>query len=93
MEHLFRDDFSVYVSPEIVQEYFETYNEVHKKYSNRGNPILLTRIIEKTNVIVPQNKISLCLDPDDDKSIDRVEKALDDAGYVKPEPEEAEEEE
>ena len=38
MEHLFRDDFSVYVSPEIVQEYFETYNEVHKKYSNRGNP-------------------------------------------------------
>ena len=69
MEHLFRDDFSVYVSPEIVQEYFETYNEVHKKYSNRGNPVLLTKIIEKTNVIVPQNKISLCRDPDDDKFI------------------------
>jgi hypothetical protein len=34
----------------------------------------------------------LGLDPDDDKSIDRVEKALDDAGYVKPEPEEEEEE-
>ena len=35
----------------------------------------------------------LGIDPDDEKSLDQVEKALDDAGYVKPEPEEAEEEE
>ena len=35
----------------------------------------------------------LGIDPDDEKSIDRVEKALDDAGYVKPEPEDDEEEE
>lgn len=35
----------------------------------------------------------LGIDPDDEKSLDRVEKALDDAGYVKPEPEENAEEE
>ena len=35
----------------------------------------------------------LGIDPDDQKSLDRVEQALDDAGYVKPEPEEKEEEE
>ena len=35
----------------------------------------------------------LGIDPDDAKTLDQVEKALDDAGYVKPEPEENEEEE
>ena len=35
----------------------------------------------------------LGIDPDDEKTLDQVEKALDDAGYVKPEPEENEEEE
>lgn len=34
----------------------------------------------------------LGIDPDNDKTLDNVEKALDDAGYEKPEPEEAEEE-
>ena len=34
----------------------------------------------------------LGIDPDDEKSLDKVAKALDDAGYVKPEPEEEEEE-
>lgn len=32
----------------------------------------------------------LGIDPDDEESLDKVEKALDDAGYVKPEPEEEE---
>ena len=32
----------------------------------------------------------LGIDPDDEKSLDRVAKALDDAGYEKPEPEEEE---
>lgn len=32
----------------------------------------------------------LGIDPDDAESLDRVEQALDDAGYVKPEPEEEE---
>ena len=32
VEHLFSDDFSVFVSPQILQEYFETYNELHSKY-------------------------------------------------------------
>lgn len=34
----------------------------------------------------------LGIDPDDAESLDRVEKALDDAGYVKPDPEAEEEE-
>ena len=34
----------------------------------------------------------LGIDPDNDKTLDNVEKALDDTGYEKPEPEEAEEE-
>jgi hypothetical protein len=35
----------------------------------------------------------LGIDPDDDKSLDRVEKELDRIGYEKPEPDETEEEE
>lgn len=35
----------------------------------------------------------LGIDPDDEESLDRVEQALDDAGYVKPEPDEEAEEE
>lgn len=34
----------------------------------------------------------LGIDPDDAESLDRVEQALDDVGYVKPDPDEAEEE-
>ena len=34
----------------------------------------------------------LGIDPDDEESLDRVEQALDDVGYVKPDPEEEEEE-
>ena len=33
----------------------------------------------------------LGIDPDDDKTLDKVEKALDDAGYEKPDAEEEEE--
>ena len=35
----------------------------------------------------------LGIDPDDEESLDRVEQALDDAGYVKPDPDEEAEEE
>ena len=66
---MFKDDFSAYASPEIIIEYAETYNEVHKKYSERGNSAVLQKIVEKLNVIVPERKISVCRDPDDDKFI------------------------
>ena len=69
IEHLFNDKFSAFVSPNIVQEYAETYAEVHKKYSDRGNPIILQKIIEKSKMIIPKTEISLCRDPDDDKFI------------------------
>ena len=49
--------------------------------------------IADLNVRVTGVEGLLGIDPDDEKSLDRVAKALDDAGYEKPEPEEAEEEE
>ena len=48
--------------------------------------------IADLNVRVTGVEDLLGIDPDDDKTLDKVEKALDDAGYEKPEPEEAEEE-
>ena len=49
--------------------------------------------IQDLNTRVTGVEYVLGIDPDDEKSLDQVEKALDDAGYVKPEPEKAEEEE
>lgn len=69
IEHLFKDDFSAFVSPEIVQEYIETYNEIHRKYSDKGNPDILRKIVEKSKMIFPEVKISVCRDSDDDKFI------------------------
>ena len=69
IEHLFNDDFTAFVSPQIVQEYAETYEEVHKKYSDRGNPAILQKILEKSTVFIPQKEVAICRDPDDDKFI------------------------
>ena len=48
--------------------------------------------IADLNIRVSGVEGRLGIDPDDEKSLDKVAKALDDAGYEKPEPEEAEEE-
>lgn len=69
IEHFFNGDFSAFVSPQIVQEYTETYEEIHKKYSDRGNPVILQKIIEKSNIIIPQKEVTICRDPDDNKFI------------------------
>lgn len=69
LEHLFSDDFSAFVSPPIIQEYIETYKEVHKKYSDKGNPEILKTIIEKSNLVSPDKEIKICRDPDDNKFI------------------------
>lgn len=69
LEHLFKDDFSAFVSPEIVKEYIETYNEIHRKYNDKGNSAILQKIVEKSEMISPEIKINVCRDPDDNKFI------------------------
>ena len=69
IERFFNGDFTVFVSPPIVQEYVETYADIHRKYSDRGNPLLLQKVIEKSQVVLPKNDISVCRDKDDDKFI------------------------
>lgn len=69
IEHFFNGDFTPFVSPPIVQEYVETYADVHKRYSDKGNPLLLQKIIEKSQLVLPKNDISVCRDKDDDKFI------------------------
>lgn len=69
LEYLFKDEILAFVSPKIVQEYIETYNEVHKKYADKGNPEVLQKIIEKSNLVFPEKEVKICRDPDDDKFI------------------------
>lgn len=69
IEHFFNGDFSAFVSPAIVQEYLETYEEVHAKYEDRGNPAVLQKIIEKSVMVLPEREVSVCRDSDDDKFI------------------------
>ncbi|MBO4440086.1 MAG: putative toxin-antitoxin system toxin component, PIN family [Spirochaetaceae bacterium] len=66
---LFDGKFSVFASPQIVQEYLETYTAIHKKYADKGNSAVLQKIIEKSTIIEPKHKISICRDSDDDKFI------------------------
>lgn len=69
IQELFNGSFEAYVSEEIVQEYFETYEALHRKYEEKGNPDFLKKIIEKSNIVVPRNEVHVCRDPDDDKFI------------------------
>ena len=69
IEHFFNDEFTAFASPEIVKEYVETYEAVHKKYESKGNLEILQKIIEKTEMMLPQKKIAVCRDKDDDKFI------------------------
>ena len=69
IEAIFSSKVTAFASPEIVQEYFETYREIHKKYESKGNYTVLGQILNKTQIIVPNQEVHVCRDSDDDKFI------------------------
>lgn len=69
VKYMFDKKFDMFVSPEIVAEYYETYETLHDKYAERGNESFLNEIIDEAKMIFPENDIHICRDPDDDKFI------------------------
>ena len=66
--------------------------EEEEEINDRGFDDMSTEDqIADLNIRVSGVEGLLGIDPDDEKSLDKVAKALDDAGYEKPEPEEEEE--
>ena len=69
IEAIFSSKVTAFASPEIVQEYFETYKEIHKKYNSKGNYTALSQILNKVQIIIPNQDVHICRDSDDDKFI------------------------
>ena len=70
----------------------EDEEDFDQKDKDRGFDDMSTEDqIADLNIRVSGVEGLLGIDPDDEKSLDKVAKALDDAGYEKPEPEEEEE--
>ncbi|MBQ3713354.1 MAG: putative toxin-antitoxin system toxin component, PIN family [Spirochaetia bacterium] len=69
LEQLFDDKFNAFASPEIIQEYFETYNELHRRYRTKGNGFIISQILNKMHILSPDCSVKICRDPDDNKFI------------------------
>lgn len=68
------------------------FDKEEEEINDRGFDDMSTEDqIADLNIRVSGVEGLLGIDPDDEKSLDKVAKALDDAGYEKPEPEEEEE--
>lgn len=69
LEQLFDDKFKAFATPEIIQEYFETYNELHRRYRTNGNGLIISQILNKMHIISSDSSVHVCRDPDDNKFI------------------------
>ena len=47
IELFFSGKFDAVASPDIIQEYTETYEEIHAEYADRGNPVYLGRCVPR----------------------------------------------
>jgi len=69
LELLFQHKIDAYVSPEILQEYQETFEYLKNKYPNHPVNVPVTQIALSCKIIEPVSDIHVCRDPDDDKFI------------------------
>ena len=70
LEKLILNDLEAFVSPEIVEEYRETFDYLRNQYPLRKVSIPLTRIVSACTMIEPKTNLKVCRDPDDDKFIE-----------------------
>lgn len=70
LEHLMRRQLEVYASPEIINEYQETCDELVARYPVKPALLPLNQIIAACRLIETQSTIRVCRDPDDNKFIE-----------------------
>ena len=63
-------DFEVFVSQEIVSEYYEIIERLTQKYPNRPRKLPLEPFISSCTQIEPNRKIDICRDSDDNKFLE-----------------------
>lgn len=70
LEELLCKNIEAVVSPDILIEYRETFDELRARYPDKPVRIPLTQIAASCKIIIPSQKFHVCRDPDDDKFID-----------------------
>ena len=70
IELLMRHQLVAYASPEIINEYQETCDELVSRYPVKPLLLPLNQIISVCRLIETHSKISVCCDPEDNKFIE-----------------------
>lgn len=70
LEELFNKRIDAVVSPEILAEYKETFEELCARYPQKTVRVPLTEIAAACQIVLPKQHFEICRDPDDDKFID-----------------------
>ncbi len=70
IEALFEKKLEAFITPEILEEYHETFEELQNKYPQKRIYVPITQIAEACRMIIPDKTFEVCRDPDDNKFID-----------------------
>lgn len=70
IEALFEKKLEAFITPEILEEYHETFEELQIKYQEKRVYVPVTQIAEACRMIIPNQTFEVCRDPDDNKFID-----------------------
>lgn len=75
LQSVIKNDFTAFISKEIVAEYTEVMERLAEKYPNRPKQFPLESFISACKYIVPLRKISVCRDADDNKFLECASEA------------------
>ena len=64
------NEIKIVASEEIIKEYYDISKELVESKTGHFNKALFDIIVGKMEIIVPQSKIDVCRDPDDNKFIE-----------------------
>lgn len=70
IEALFEKKLEAFITPEILEEYHETFEELQNKYPQKRIYVPVTQIAEACRMIIPDKTFEVCRDADDNKFID-----------------------
>ena len=70
LEELILKNLEAVVSPDIITEYQETFDELRSRYPDKLVRIPLASIVSACSLVTPAEHFNVCRDPDDDKFID-----------------------
>ena len=64
------NEIEIVASEEIIKEYYDISKELVESKTGHFNKALFDIIVGKMEIIVPQTKVDVCRDPDDNKFIE-----------------------